>query len=127
MSLPLAVKYFKTFVQKGIKSSQTAAYSPWQNQNCENTVKLLKSAIKIYTKATSWTWLDCLPDINIALNKKPRSNCNLGSEQLLFGNSISDHTISYQKTKYKDMDDYFENFLKDITKMQKRFMQSHQQ
>ena len=33
--------------QKGIKSTQMAAYSPWQNQNCENPVKLLKSAIKI--------------------------------------------------------------------------------
>ena len=115
---------FKQFCwNHNIKNSTTAPRSPFQNILAENTVKLVKESIRIYTKQNNIDWVESLSDINICLNKRILTKSKFSPEELLFGNRVNDYSLLQSYDEFTNFDDYLDYFQETIAEMRDKYIE----
>ena len=113
---------FQQFCEdRNIKTPSTAPKSPWQNSNSEVRVNLLKIAIRIFTKQNNLNWLETIPEINLALNRR-LMNTNKTSEEIFFGNKLQNYELLETTVDFYDIDSYMQYFESHVKKVREDHM-----
>ena len=113
---------FQKFCQeRNIKTPSTAPKSPWQNSNSEVRVNLLKTAIRIFTKQNNMNWLETIPEINLALNRRLMTTKKT-SEEIFFGNKLENHELLETNIDFSNIDSYMKYFESHVKKVREDHM-----
>ena len=108
---------FQKFCQeRNIKTPSTAPKSPWQNSNSEVRVNLLKIAIRIFTKQNNINWLETIPEINLALNRRLLTT-KYTAEEIFFGNKIENHELLETNIDFSNIITYMKYFESHVKKI----------
>ena len=113
---------FQKFCEdRNINTPSTAPKSPWQNSNSEVRVNLLKTAIRIFTKQNSLNWLETIPEINLALNRR-LMNTSKTSEEIFFGNKLPNLELLETTIDFNDIESYMKYFESHVKKVREDHM-----
>ena len=107
--------------ERNIKTPSTAPKSPWQNSNSEVRVNLLKTAIRIFTKQNNMNWLETIPEINLALNRRLMTTKKT-SEEIFFGNKLENHELLETNIDFSNIESYMKYFESHVKKVREDHM-----
>ena len=117
----LTSKEFTEFLDElGITHSTCCRASAFSNGIAETAVGLIKSALRIYTKATPLSWVDLLPFITISLNSRRLSFSDsidktpITPEILMYGNSLQNTQLLKTNIIATSPDEYNEIFQQSL-------------
>ena len=115
----ISSKVFDDFcTERNITQLKTSAFSAWQNAAAEITIKLLKTAIRIYSKSCDLSWVKVLPDVLVGFNKRALSSKHT-PEEILFGNITECGEPLEATVPFETFDNYMEYFLHHVHTMRK--------
>ena len=113
---------FDTFCkEKNITQTFCAAFSPIQNSACEISLKLLKTALRIYVKATGTPWPIALPEVTMGFNRR-KLTTKYSVEEIMFGNIVPIGEPLECNDNFDNFDTYMDYFIDHTNKIREEHM-----
>ena len=109
--------------EKNITQTFTAAFSPQQNSSCEVSIKLLKTALRLYVKATGSPWPKALPEVTMGFNRRQLTTKH-NVEEVMFGNIVPIGEPLEYNVKLDDFDSYMDYFIEHTNKVREEHMKT---